>query len=123
MNKRCVLLLDQNKQLACECKESLEDKGYKVEVAENHEHAKLILELAPAFPDFLVVDLTHEESEGTAFLNYLSQEQRATSIPTVLLTGLHKAVFGPMDEIRLLHKPFKMSDLLSELHSLRTNGK
>jgi two-component system, chemotaxis family, chemotaxis protein CheY len=112
---RLVLLVEDDADVCDAVKETLEDEGYDVAVAENGLRAMNILQASGPLPCLVLLDLMMPVMNGEEFLQEMRKEPRLSSVPVVLLTAdgsvPHKA--RVLNVAAGLRKPVELRDLLA----------
>jgi two-component system chemotaxis response regulator CheY len=110
-----VMVVDDDDDVCDAIRESLEDAGYDVSVAEDGARALGALRAASSLPSLILLDLMMPVMDGAEFLREMRADPRLASLPVVLFSadgGAHaKAMsLGANDALR---KPVQLRDLLS----------
>lgn len=111
---RTVLIVDDNELVRRAMEMTLQGLGHRVLAAPDGAAALEILS-GPEDIDGLITDYAMEGMNGVELI------QKARSLrphlPVMLITG-YADLTEDMDDIAVLHKPFQVADLLSNLHTL-----
>ena len=119
MNKKHILVVDDDNDICTLLEYNLFNNGFKVSLAEN---GKVALKKINPIPDLLIVDIMMPEMDGIEFCRTLRQNTRYTSIPLLFLTAKDREV----DEVLGLNvgaddyitKPISMRLLIARVNTL-----
>ncbi|MDQ3878748.1 MAG: response regulator [Actinomycetota bacterium] len=93
----------------------LEDEGFEILMASDGEQA---LELARTkHPDVILLDNLMPKMDGKAVLQALRQDERTSSIPVLVMSGMSSGERGEWPGARFVGKPFRPEDLIEEIRS------
>ncbi|MFN2594959.1 MAG: response regulator [Actinomycetota bacterium] len=91
----------------------LEDEGFKLLMAKNGEEA---LELARAHqPDVILLDNLMPKMDGKAVFAELQADERTSSIPVLVMSGMSSGDPGEWPGARFVGKPFRPEELVDEI--------
>jgi len=82
--RRCILVVDDEKDIVELVQYNLEKEGYEVLTAQNGQRA---LEQAGKNPDLILLDVMMPELDGWEVVKRLKRNERTASIPVVFLTA------------------------------------
>lgn len=110
-----VLVVDDDEDVCEAIRESLEDAGYDVSVAENGAQALASLRASDIFPSLILLDLMMPIMDGAQFLRELRADPRLADLTVVLFSadgGAHASAtaLGANDGLR---KPVQLRQLLA----------
>ncbi|MBF0225911.1 MAG: response regulator [Desulfobacterales bacterium] len=86
MNKKRILVVDDEPDLADIVKKNLEKEGYEVELAYDGEEALQKIRKNP--PDGIVLDVMMPEKDGYAVCAEIKKDTSLSEIPIVMLTAV-----------------------------------
>ncbi|MEA2476145.1 MAG: hypothetical protein QOC87_344 [Actinomycetota bacterium] len=96
----------------------LEDEGFEVVIAQDGEQA---LEMALAHrPDVILLDNLMPKMGGKAVYAKLMADERTSSIPVLVLSGMSSGDPGEWPGARFVGKPFRPDDLVREIRDALT---
>ncbi|MEK6545300.1 MAG: response regulator [Nitrospinota bacterium] len=92
MNKKRVLVIDDEENIRILYKKELEEEGYEVIAASGSDEAEL--KMKEAYPDLITLDIKMPETDGIDFLRKLRKNDK--NIPVVICTAYstYKQDFG-----------------------------
>jgi len=111
---KCVLVVDDDRDIRVTLSEALRDEGYEVIEAENGAMALEALATTPV--DIVLLDLMMPGMDGPAFLRVFERE-RPKQPPIVALTASRPGA-PPPGVNRLLHKPVGLEPILKAIEEL-----
>jgi two-component system chemotaxis response regulator CheY len=112
---RTVLVVDDDLDLRAALEEVLVDAGYKAVLAQNAEHALLLLD-SIARPCLVLLDVTMPGAGAEGFLRAIENQPDADKFAVVLMSGMRGVAVRSSGRIAAnLNKPFEMDDLLALL--------
>jgi CheY-like chemotaxis protein len=110
---RCILIVDDDRDLRFTVAQLLEDEGYRVRQAENGRQALEALRQAP-LPDLVLLDLMMPVMSGREFRAAQLREPELAGVPVALMTaGRIDASLGAMAPAAVIRKPVAIEELLS----------
>ena len=115
INKKKVLVADDDRSVTELIKSSLESKGYDVVITFDGKEA---LEIAKIYkPDLAILDVLMPEMDGMRVASYLKLDTDTRDIPIIILTGFvdkenEAQVQGSMRSAKFMAKPFNIKDLI-----------
>ncbi|KTD40612.1 response regulator [Legionella parisiensis] len=114
MNKKYILLIEDNESIRKSLVWALEEESYPIITASNGKLALNLLEKEP-LPSLIILDLMMPEMDGWTFRDQQKRNARTREIPTIITSARNR-----LDEILhhfpnelLLPKPFDMNHLLA----------
>jgi len=119
MEKKKVLIADDNKYMLDALQEIIEIGGYRAEIADIDGPFKLSKEL----PDLILLDIKMSGKDGRVICRDLKSKPKTKNIPIILLSAshqLHDSALEAGADI-FLAKPFSMNDLLEKINKLMNN--
>lgn len=108
-----LLLVDDDDFLREALEEALSYEGHEVVTASDGAEALALLERGPA-PDAVLLDLMMPVLDGWGFVERQRAEPRWADIPVIVLTAMG-TLPRPIPAKALLHKPFRLDELLDAL--------
>jgi PAS domain S-box-containing protein len=112
----CILLVEDNPEVAEVAAGMLEQLGHRVEVASNAAAALEVLR-GPLSPDLVFSDIVMAgELDGVGLARRLREEN--PSLPVLLATGYSQAAEPLGGEFPILRKPYRMQDLSRAIGAL-----
>jgi CheY-like chemotaxis protein len=116
---KLVLLIDDEEDVRETLRDILEDRGYRVSVAENG-RAALDLLRSNERPCFVLLDLIMPEMNGWEFLDAIERDEELADLPIVISTSAPDQ--APADR-RVLPKPLNLAMLLEQVRVACPNCK
>ena len=116
---RPVLLVEDEPPLLRLAERALRRAGYEVLTAPSGEEALELLDAGAPMPAALVSDVVMPGLDGLALTARL--RERDPGLPVLLVSGYAEAALGrdlPAERLRLLPKPYRLADLVTELGAL-----
>ncbi len=116
MNKRHILVVEDDASLLAGIQEVLELSDYQVSVAANGEEALKLLETCPSQPDLILSDIGMPGMDGYQFLKAVRSHPEWLSIPFIFLSArgdkadIRRGKLDGADDY--ISKPFEFEDLL-----------
>jgi CheY-like chemotaxis protein len=111
-----VLLVDDDEELRGTIGAVLQAEGFEVIEARNGLHALQQL-LRPPLPGAILLDMTMPVMTGFEFLEYKGEDPRIRDLPVIAVTAYDKVKAIP-GVVRVVRKPFDLSQLLEVLRSV-----
>jgi CheY-like chemotaxis protein len=112
MTARCVLVVDDERDLREGISECLELEGYLVEQARNGREA---LDLAAASaPAIILLDLMMPVMSGWQVMDALRTSPTLSSIPVIVISAAHQLPTG----VCVVTKPFRFEELLRKMRTV-----
>jgi CheY-like chemotaxis protein len=110
-----ILVVEDDEDVSDAVRDSLEDAGYTVIVAENGVRAMDALRSAEARPCLILLDLMMPVMNGEEFLQELQRDPSYATLPIVLLTADGSAAkkAARLNVAGGLRKPVQLRELLS----------
>ena len=120
MEKKKVLIADDNKYMLDALQEIIEIGGYLAEVADVHGPFKLSKEL----PDLILMDIKMSGKDGRVICRDLKSNLKTKNIPIILLSASHQLHDSALEAGAdvFMAKPFSMNDLLEKINNLITKN-
>jgi two-component system chemotaxis response regulator CheY len=116
MTARCVLVVDDERDLREGIAECLELEGYLVKQARNGREA---LDLAAAStPAVILLDLMMPVMSGWQVMEALRTNPKLSAIPVIVISASHQL---PAD-VCVVSKPFRFEDLLQKMRVILGEG-
>ncbi len=114
LQKKRILVADDDPAILDSVKMLLEDEGYIVEVTANGETVK---KLQNDLPNLLILDIWMSGIDGRTICRYLKQSDSTKHVPIIMFsankdTALHAKESGAND---FLEKPFEIDELLGKV--------
>lgn len=108
---RCVLVVEDDKDIRESVREVIEQDGYEVLVAADGVEAIDLLESAPR-PVLVLVDLVMPNMDGRRLLQHLASEDRLATLPVVVFTANKELGNKVQANHPVLKKPTSLDALL-----------
>lgn len=125
MGKQTILIVDDEPDFVVMLRQTLQDEGYKIEVAYNGVEAIQKVKKSP--PDAIVLDIMMPEKDGFQVCSELKNDDRYADIPIILLTAVSDHVSSTqyshsqgmeMEADDYLSKPASPEEILESIRSL-----
>ena len=120
MNRKRILVVDDEQEIAEQVKLTLEENGYEVTVA--FEGQEALEKARNDIPDLMILDIMLPKMDGYRVCALLKKDARYAAIPIILFTGKAHEEDHKMSEEAgadaYLTKPFEASALLSKIEKL-----
>ena len=110
VNRRCILVVDDDAALLENISECLAGEGFEVSVARDAAAALVRLE-SPPRPELVIVDQYMPGMTGTELVAHIRREPSLAGVRLVLISGLLPA-HGPAGPDAVLEKPFGVDKLI-----------
>lgn len=109
--KRIILVVEDDDSIRLTLREFLEFEGYRVETAEDGEHALTLLATEP-LPDLILTDLNMPKLDGWEFLERKNKDPLLSKIPVIVISANPslKKLTGKMTAV--ISKPFNTDELI-----------
>jgi len=119
MEKKKVLIADDNKFMLDALQEIIEIGGYRAEVADVHGPFELSSEL----PDLILMDIKMSGKDGRVICRELKSKSKTKNIPIILLSASHQLHDSALEAGAdvFIAKPFSMNELLEKIDNLIIN--
>lgn len=119
-NDKTILIVDDESHIRRLIEFTLKKGGYKMLVATNGREA---VEIATSSsPNLIIMDVLMPEMDGIEALDLLKQDEKTSSIPVILLTGIGQSTTRQEVEEKgtatYLAKPFSPNKLLREVQRM-----
>jgi DNA-binding NtrC family response regulator len=119
MEKRNLLIVDDDNDLGFLLSETCRSKGFETKVVNTIFEAKIAITADP--PDIIILDNTLPDGNGTDLLPFIETNSKNSKV--LLITGDHE---NPEYNFRGAHqfmrKPFNLSKFLSVISSMSVEG-
>ncbi|HEY6463760.1 MAG TPA: response regulator [Polyangiaceae bacterium] len=113
---RSVLVVEDDRAIAEELAELLEERGFTVTLAHDGAKAWSLLHETDCNPSVILLDMMLPVMDGWTLRRKLLGEERLASIPVVVVTGTPAQDLGEVERVdAVLRKPFDVRSLLSAL--------
>ena len=114
MNRKRLLLVDDEPHVTLVLSRKLERAGYEVQTARDGEEG--LLTALSFLPDLIVSDLQMPRVDGLQMATNLANNTETSEIPILMLSGrgflLDKQLAATTRIVRVLEKPFAASDII-----------
>lgn len=116
MEKKKVLIADDNKYMLDALREIIEIGGYRAEVADVDGPFILSNEL----PDLILMDIKMSGKDGRVICRDLKSQLKTKNIPIILLSASHQLHDSALEAGAdgFMAKPFRMNELLEKINDL-----
>ena len=116
MEKKKVLIADDNKYMLDALREIIEIGGYLAEVADVDGPFILSNEL----PDLILMDIKMSGKDGRVICRDLKSQLKTKNIPIILLSASHQLHDSALEAGAdgFMAKPFRMNELLEKINDL-----
>lgn len=120
MEKKKILVADDDRSVTEVMKNSLESRGYDVVVTHDGKEA---LEVAKIYrPDVAVLDVLMPGMDGVRVASYLKLDQETRDIAVIILTGFidkenEKSLQESMRGAQFITKPFNIKDFVKAVET------
>lgn len=114
IDRKLVLIVDDDSDLRITLGDVLVDSGYQVQLASNGVEALDVLERGLK-PDLILLDLMMPVMNGWQFLRHRAAEPAFVEIPVVAISAAGSFIdaVDPADAEAFLRKPLSLDDLLN----------
>lgn len=114
MNKKKILIADDDPAILEALKLMLEDAGYEVETTVNGETVQTVKE---NFPDLILLDIWMSGMDGRDICAYLKSQELTRHIPIIMISANKDAMQIAKDAGAddFIAKPFEMNDLIARI--------
>ncbi|OGF50974.1 MAG: hypothetical protein A2044_00900 [Candidatus Firestonebacteria bacterium GWA2_43_8] len=117
MEKKKILVVDDDREFSAELKEMLEDSGYDALVVNDSNNA--VKTARKELPDLILLDMRMNGPSGYQVTLKLKEFPETLKIPIIAMTGKFNAEFFGLNlmygEEKSLKKPFFPLDLISRI--------
>ena len=124
MEKKKIMIVDDDKELLEEFREALTLNGYEVFVVNNA--SSLPGEVLSAKPDVILLDLKMPGKSGFQVAEEIKQISQVSRIPIIAMTGYftereHSLLMNVCGIFKCLKKPFNPSDIIGHIEAALVN--
>jgi two-component system chemotaxis response regulator CheY len=112
MTARCVLVVDDERDLREGIAECLELEGYLVKQARNGREALDLV--AASLPAIILLDLMMPVMSGWQVMDALRASPTLSAIPIIVISAAHQLPSG----VSVVSKPFRFEDLLQRMKAV-----
>ena len=123
MDKKTILIIDDEPDTLTFFSSLLEDNGYNTISAENGEEG--LKKLKESKPDLITLDISMPEMSGTKYYRTLRENEEWKSIPIIIITGISddfKKFISTRKQVpppdRYISKPVEEEELLELVKNL-----
>ncbi|MBU1006765.1 MAG: response regulator [Candidatus Omnitrophica bacterium] len=120
MDKKRVLVVDDDPDLLKMLKLRIESEGFEFMSAQNGEEMLDIMKLKK--PDVILLDVMLPKMDGYTALREMKKEEAYKDIPVIVLTAKEKKKVGDLFALEgvslFMEKPFESRELLQKIRSL-----
>lgn len=117
MDKKIVLLVDDDSDLAKMLKLRIESEGYEFKHAGDGKHLPEILNVKK--PDVILLDIMLPNIDGYSVLREMRKNEKYADIPVIILSAKEKKKVGDLFVLEkiafFIEKPFDTKDLLEKI--------
>ncbi|MDD4975589.1 MAG: response regulator [Bacteriovorax sp.] len=111
LNNKCILVIEDNKEIQDSLKMALEVEGYKVFTADNGKEGMEILGKIPT-PCMILLDLMMPIMNGWEFVDAISKDIMLSTIPIVVVSAFGDKKGTPKTD-GYIQKPIDLDALLN----------
>lgn len=120
MDKKKVLIVDDDQDLLKMLKLRIESEGFEFMSAQDGEEMLKAVKIKK--PDVILLDIMLPKIDGYTALREMRKEERYKDIPVIILTAKEKRNVGDLFVLEsasfFVEKPFKTKDLINKIRSL-----
>lgn len=120
MDKKRVLLVDDDPDLLKMLKLRIESEGYEFMSAQDGEEMLKVMKVKR--PDVVLLDIMLPKLDGYSALREMRKEEDFKDIPVIVLTAKEKKKVGDLFTLErvafFVEKPFETKELLEKIRSL-----
>ena len=117
MDKKRVLLVDDDADLAKMLKVRIEAEGYEFMTAKDGNEMLAILNMKR--PDVILLDIMLPNMDGYSALREMKKEEKYSVIPVIILSAKERKKVGDLFMLEkvafFVEKPFEIKDLLKKI--------
>jgi DNA-binding response OmpR family regulator len=117
MDKKRVLLVDDDADLAKMLKVRIEAEGYEFMTAKDGNEMLAILNMKR--PDVILLDIMLPNMDGYSALREMKKEEKYSGIPVIILSAKERKKVGDLFMLEkvafFVEKPFEIKDLLKKI--------
>lgn len=114
MQKKNILIVEDDRGIRNALQEILELENYDVITAKNGEEGLKLLK-GDNIPHLVLLDLTMPVMNGAEFLKELKKDKSFTGLPVILLTAASDIKIPTVEVTDVLKKPFEIEALLKKI--------
>lgn len=120
MDKKKILVVDDDADLVKMLKLRIESEGFEFASAEDGED---MLKLVKTYkPDLIILDIMLPNIDGYTALREMRKDDEFKDIPVIILTAKEKKAVGDLFALEkvsgFIEKPFETGDLLKKIRAL-----
>jgi CheY-like chemotaxis protein len=101
--RSCVLVLEDDRDVAQTIGELIEDQGYRAICVDNGREALAVLENER--PSLMLIDVFMPVMNGIEFLRVVKARASLADIPRVVMTAANDHMIGVKEDVSVLYKP------------------
>lgn len=118
MNKKKILVVDDEPHIVETLKDRLEFAGYTIVTACDGEEG--LKKAKEEKPDLILLDILMPKIDGYNFLRILKLDEDIKDIPVIMLTAKAdmKGLFAPEGIVGYVTKPFDQKELLDKIEKI-----
>ena len=120
MNKKKILIVDDEEAVRISLARGLQAHGYETVLAANQSEA--VHKARHEKPDLIILDVMLGDEDGAEVSNILSEEHKTKDIPIIFLTGLKTHAEEKAEEEEggrlILAKPISLKHLLEKIEEI-----
>lgn len=118
IEKKTILIVDDNEELADVIKSALEDRGYQAVTA--HNGVIGLYQVGKFRPDLIILDYRMPRMDGLDFLHGVSENEGQPKCPVLVISAFsdYKDAFREGGVNGFLEKPFSLVDLEHEIERI-----
>ena len=124
MDKKIILLVDDDPDLAKMLKIRMESEGYEFMHAGDGKQLLEILKIKK--PDVILLDIMLPSTDGYSVLREIRKNEKYADIPVIILSAKEKKKVGDLFVLEkiafFIEKPFDTKDLLEKIREVITYG-
>ena len=120
MDKKRVLVVDDNEDLLKMLRLRIEAEGYEFMSAKDGDEMLNVMKMKR--PDVIILDIMLPRMDGYSALREMRKKEGLKDIPVIVLTAKEKRKLGDLFALEkvanFIEKPFDVKDLLEEIRSV-----
>ncbi len=119
INKKHILIIEDDRDILEVLTDLLESEGYAVSSANNGLEAIMVLESAKYLPHLMLVDLMMPIMNGFQFRDFQKNDSRFNHIPVVFMSadGHNEARRDLIGSLMFMKKPLALDEVLDTIYS------